>query len=48
MIPGGQHLFSASILIAHLLAGEEMSLDKTEFSMDLLDSLRLSMEYIIY
>jgi hypothetical protein len=27
---------------------EEMSLDKTEYSMDLLDSLRLSMEYIVY
>jgi hypothetical protein len=25
-----------------------MSLDKTEYSMDLLDSLRLSMEYIVY
>ena len=29
-------------------ADEEMTLDKTEFSMDLLDSLRLSMEYIVY
>jgi hypothetical protein len=29
-------------------ADEEMSLDKTEYSMDLLDSLRLSMEYIVY
>jgi hypothetical protein len=27
---------------------EEMSLDKTEYSMDLLDSLRLAMEYIVY
>jgi hypothetical protein len=27
---------------------EEMSLDKTEYSMDLLDSLRLAFEYIIY
>jgi hypothetical protein len=27
---------------------EEMTLDKTEYSMDLLDSLRLSMEYIVY
>jgi hypothetical protein len=27
---------------------EEMSLDKTEYSMDLFDSLRLSMEYIVY
>jgi hypothetical protein len=29
-------------------ADEEMTLDKTEYSMDLLDSLRLSMEYIVY
>jgi hypothetical protein len=27
---------------------EEMTLDKTEYSMDLLDSLRLAFEYIIY
>jgi hypothetical protein len=29
-------------------ADEEMTLDKTEYSMDLIDSLRLSMEYIVY
>jgi hypothetical protein len=29
-------------------ADEEMTLDKTKYSMDLLDSLRLSMEYIFY
>jgi hypothetical protein len=27
---------------------EEMSLNKTDYSMDLLDSLRLAMEYIDY
>jgi len=27
---------------------EELSLDKTEYSMDLLDSLRLAIEYIKY
>jgi hypothetical protein len=27
---------------------EEMTLDKTEYSMDLLDSLRLAFEYIVY
>ena len=27
---------------------EEMSLDKTEYPMDLLDSLRLAFEYIVY
>jgi hypothetical protein len=29
-------------------ADEEMSLQKTEYSMDLLDSLRLAFKYIIY
>jgi hypothetical protein len=27
---------------------EEMSLNKSEYSMDLLDSLRLAFEYIVY
>jgi hypothetical protein len=30
------------------ISDEEMSLDKTDYSMDLLDSLRLAMEYIKY
>jgi hypothetical protein len=45
-----EHAFKISIISSFdkATSDEEMSLDKTEYSMDLLDSLRLSMEYIVY
>jgi hypothetical protein len=43
------HLYMNIVPVMRIAtADEEMSLDKTEYSMDLLDSLRLAFEYIIY